>query len=224
VTARPAIRAVVLDMDGLMLDTEGISQTAWRKTLSEKGMSITEGQYRQLIGINVADVERKMRAWYGADIPFAAIYARKLAVVDGMIAAGGIPQKTGLADLLAAAESLGLRKAVATSTAKRRAAYKLRLAGVPDGFDAVAGGDEVERGKPAPDVFLLAARRMGIPPAECLAFEDSDPGVHAARAAGMRVVIIPDRKPPAPEAAAAAWKILPSLSEAAEKLPEWITM
>jgi HAD superfamily hydrolase (TIGR01509 family) len=223
VTARPAIRAVVLDLDGLMLDTEGMSQAAWRKTLAEWGFSITDGQYRQLIGINVADEEGKMRAWYGADIPFAAIYARKLAVVDGMIAAGGIPQKTGLAAFLAAVESLGLRKAVATSTAKRRAAYKLRLAGVPDGFDAVAGGDEVERGKPAPDVFLLAARRMGIPPAECLAFEDSDPGVHAARTAGMRVVIIPDRKPPAPEAAAAAWKILPSLSEAAEKLPEWMT-
>jgi HAD superfamily hydrolase (TIGR01509 family) len=216
------IRAVVLDMDGLMLDTEGMSQTAWQKTLAEWGFSITQEQYLQLIGLTAADVGIKMRSWYGADIPYDAIYARKLVLVDETIAAGGIPQKPGLPALLAAADSLGLRKAVATSTTRKRALYKLRLSGVPGTFDAVAGGDEAARGKPAPDLFLLAAQRLGIPPEECLAFEDSDPGVLAASQAGMRVVIIPDQKPPSPEAAAAAWKILPNLAEAAKQLPEWV--
>jgi beta-phosphoglucomutase-like phosphatase (HAD superfamily) len=80
----------------------------------------------------------------------------------------------------------------------------------------------VAHGKPAPDLFLLAAKRLGIPPAECLAFEDSDPGVLAARAAGMRVVIIPDQKRPSPEAAKAAWRVLPSLNHAAKNLAEWV--
>jgi beta-phosphoglucomutase-like phosphatase (HAD superfamily) len=80
----------------------------------------------------------------------------------------------------------------------------------------------VERGKPAPDLFLLAARRIGVPPEECLALEDSDPGVLAARAAGMRVVIVPDQKRPSPEAAAAAWRIVPDLLQAAKNLPEWV--
>jgi HAD superfamily hydrolase (TIGR01509 family) len=217
------IRAVVLDMDGLMLDTEGMSRTAWRRTLAEWGFSITEQQYLQLIGLTVADVGKIMRGWYGADIPFDSIYDRKLALVDEIIAAEGIPQKPGLAPFLAAVDSLGLRKAVATSTARERAIYKLKLSGVTVAFEVVAGGDEVSRGKPAPDLFLLAAERLGIPPLECLAFEDSDPGVLAARAAGMRVVIIPDQKRPSPEAAAAAWRVLPGLDKAAQNLPEWVT-
>ncbi len=216
------LRAVVLDMDGLMIDTEGMSRIAWQKTLAEWGFAITEEQYLQLIGLVVADVGKVMRVWYGAEIPFDSIYQRKLGMVDEIIAAQGIPQKPGLSAFLAAVDSLGLRKAIATSTARERAIYKLNLSRVPGAFEAVAGGDEVARGKPAPDLFLLAARRLGLPPEECLAFEDSDPGVLAARDAGMRVVIIPDQKPPSPEAAAAAWRILPSLEEAARQLPGWL--
>ena len=221
-TAAP-IRAVVLDMDGLMLDTEGMSRIAWQRTLAEWGFTITDKQYLELIGLTVPDVGRIMRNWYGADIPYDAIYARKLALVDETIAAQGIPKKPGLDEFLAAVDSLGLRKAIATSTARERAIYKLKLSGAPGTFDIVAGGDEVPHGKPAPDLFLLAAQRLGLPPVECLAFEDSDPGVLAARAAGMRVVIIPDQKRPSPEAASAAWRILPNLNQAALNLPEWVT-
>jgi HAD superfamily hydrolase (TIGR01509 family) len=217
------IRAVVLDVDGLMLDTEGISRVAWQRALAEWGLSITDGQYLQLIGRTVPDVGKIMRAWFGADTPFDSIYARKLALVDEAIAAQGIPQKAGLAEFLAAVDALGLRKAVATSTARERALYKIQLARVPGTFDAVAGGDEVANGKPAPDLFLLAARRLGIPPQECLAFEDSDAGAVSAHAAGMRLVIVPDQKPPSTEASAAAWRIIPDLNQAARNLPEWVT-
>jgi HAD superfamily hydrolase (TIGR01509 family) len=216
------IRAVVMDMDGLMLDTEGMSRIAWLRTLAEWGLSIAEEQYLQLIGLTVADVGKIMRGWYGAGIPFDAIYARKLALVDEIIASEGIPKKTGLGAFLAAADALGLRKAVATSTGRERAIHKLNISGLPGVFDVVAGGDEVARGKPAPDLFLLAAERLGIPPMECLAFEDSDPGVLSARDAGMRVVIIPDQKPPSPEAAATAWRIVASLAIAAQRLADWV--
>ncbi len=142
--------------------------------------------------------------------------------MDEIIAAQGIPLKSGLAEFLAAVDSLGLKKAIATSTSRQRALYKLNLAGVPGTIEILAGGDEVAHGKPAPDLFLLAAERLGIPPAECLAFEDSDPGVLSARAAGMRVVIIPDQKRPSAKAASAAWRIIPSLHHAAINLPEWV--
>jgi beta-phosphoglucomutase-like phosphatase (HAD superfamily) len=217
-----AIRAVVLDMDGLMLDTEPMSQAGWERTFRERGLEFPPYRFRELIGLNVADARRKMCAWYGPEFPFAEIYARKLVLVDEIIATAGIPPKPGLREFLAAADSLGLRKAVATSTARARAAYKLGIAGIAWPPELVAGGDEVERGKPAPDLFLLAARRIGVPPEECLALEDSDPGVLAARAAGMRVVIVPDQKRPSPEAAAAAWRIVPDLLQAAKNLPEWV--
>jgi HAD superfamily hydrolase (TIGR01509 family) len=205
-------------MDGLMLDTEPMSHAAWKRTFAENRIPFSEDQFQALVGLNVADVRTKMAAWYGADFPFDAIYKRKLEVVDEIIARGGIIQKPGLADFLAAAGELGLRLAVATSTARARALYKLGRAGVRESFTAFACGDEIANGKPAPDIFLLAARRLGIPPAECVALEDSDPGVLAARAAGMRVILIPDVQAPSEEARQAAWRIVPDLLRAAELL------
>jgi HAD superfamily hydrolase (TIGR01509 family) len=221
-TASALIRAVILDMDGLILDTEPMSQAGWGRTFRERGIPFEDYQFHALVGLNVDNARRKMLAWYGPDFPFDEIYARKLECVDEIIAAQGIPLKPGLQEFLAAVEALNLCKAVATSTARERAIYKLGIAGLPDAFPVIAGGDEVAHGKPAPDLFRLAARRLRVPPAECLAFEDSDPGVLAARAAGMRVVIIPDQKRPSAEAAKAAWRVIPSLKKAAENLPEWV--
>jgi HAD superfamily hydrolase (TIGR01509 family) len=216
------IRAVVLDMDGLMLDTEPMSQAGWVKTFRARGLEFEPYQFHDLIGLNVPDARRRILGWYGPDFPFDEVYAQKRIAVDEIIAAGGIPFKPGLSAFLSTVDALGLKKAVATSTSRERALYKIKLAGVPATIEALAGGDEVEHGKPAPDLFLLAARRAGVPPAECLAFEDSDPGVLAARAAGMRVVIIPDQKRPSPAAAAAAWRIIGDLNQAARNLPEWV--
>jgi HAD superfamily hydrolase (TIGR01509 family) len=219
----PAIRGVILDMDGLMLDTEGMSRAAWRKTLAERGLSLSDERYLELIGLTLSDVGKKMRVWYGADIPYDSIYKRKLVLVDEIIASDGIPQKPGLTALLDALDSLGLRKAVATSTSRDRAMYKLKIAGVAAKFEAFVGGDDVARGKPAPDIFLRAADRLTLPPQECLVLEDSDPGVLAARAAGMRVIIVPDMKPPSPDAAAAGWQVLPDLNRVAIFLTQYFS-
>ncbi|MBN1439261.1 MAG: HAD family phosphatase [Anaerolineales bacterium] len=216
------IRAAVLDMDGLILDTEPMSQAGWVRTFRERGIPFDDRQFHALVGLSAANARRKMLGWYGPEFPFEEIYSRKLECVDEIIAAQGIPLKPGLAEFLSAVDALGLRKAVATSTARERAIYKLGIAGMSEAFPVVAGGDEVAHGKPAPDLFLLAAKRLGIPPGECLAFEDSDPGALAARAAGMRVVIIPDQKRPSPEASAAAWRVLPDLRQAAANLPVWV--
>jgi HAD superfamily hydrolase (TIGR01509 family) len=213
---QPSIRAVVLDMDGLMLDTEGMSRLGWVRTFAERGLPFGDDRFLELVGLNVAGARRTMLDWYGPDFPFDAVYARKIVHVDEIIARDGIAIKPGLLEFLAAAETLGLAKAVATSTARERAMYKLERAGLTNRFDAGAYGDEITRGKPAPDIFLLAARLLHRPPEECLALEDSDPGVLAARDAGMRVLIIPDVKPPSPEARAAAWEVLPDLFQAAE--------
>jgi HAD superfamily hydrolase (TIGR01509 family) len=212
------IRAVVLDMDGLMLDTEGMSRTAWLRTFAERGLPFCEDQFLELVGLNVPDARKKMHGWYGPDFPFDAVYARKIIHVDEIIAQEGIRLKPGLMEFLALADSLGLAKAMATSTARDRAMYKLERAGLGGGFPVIAGGDEIAHGKPAPDIFLLAARLLNLPPEECLALEDSDPGVLAAQAAGMRVLIIPDVKPPSPAARQAAWAVLPDLHHAAEFL------
>jgi beta-phosphoglucomutase-like phosphatase (HAD superfamily) len=103
---------------------------------------------------------------------------------------------------------------VATSTETALATRKLRQAGVLDYFEVVIGGDEVSRGKPEPDIFLLAAERLGSHPDDCLVLEDSGPGLHAAVAAGMRVILVPDRAEPAAEMRALAYAVTESLAEA----------
>ena len=102
----------------------------------------------------------------------------------------------GLDELLALLDSRGLPKAVATSTERRQAAAQLGGLGLLERFNVIATGDEVRNGKPAPDLFLLAAHRLGMKPSQCLVLEDSEAGVIAAHRAGMHVWVVPDLKPP----------------------------
>jgi HAD superfamily hydrolase (TIGR01509 family) len=132
------------------------------------------------------------------------------------VESGGISPKTGLHPFLSFVKDEALLSAVATSSDAHFAELSLRSAGIADRFDALVSGDQVARGKPAPDIYLEAARRLGCDPARCVALEDSDAGVLAARAAGMVTVCIPDLKPPSREAAAAASCVLGTLNEARE--------
>ena len=103
-------------------------------------------------------------------------------------------------------------KAVASSSSGEIVRRNLKAAGLPAGsFDATVGGDEVRKGKPAPDIYLLVSERLEVKPSSCLVLEDSNPGIKAAHAAGMIPVMIPDRFPPDEEAKALAYRILPDL-------------
>ena len=128
--------------------------------------------------------------------------------------AGGIALKPGLVELL---EYLALHEipaAVATSSDREYAGFSLKAAGLDERrFALVVTGDEVENGKPAPDIYLEALRRLGVKPARSLALEDSDAGILAAARAGMISVLVPDLKPPSPAAREAAFRVLTSLHE-----------
>ena len=128
-------------------------------------------------------------------------------------AAGGVPAKPGAEALHARLRAGGVPCAVATSSAQAEAA--LSLGGRLAGFGAVVTGDQVANGKPAPDIYLEAARRLGVAPGDCLALEDSDTGARSALAAGMRVVVVPDLVQPSPAVRAQALLVAASLDEAA---------
>jgi HAD superfamily hydrolase (TIGR01509 family) len=130
------------------------------------------------------------------------------------VESAGVPAKPGLTELLALLAGHGIPTAVATSTERENADLTLRVSGLAGRFRAVVTGDQVSRGKPAPDIYLEAARRLNVPPASCLALEDSGHGIQSARAAGMRTMLVPDLKPPTAEALAAASWVFPSLHEA----------
>lgn len=206
--------AVILDMDGLMLDTEPVSQRAWRDAAREMGHRLDDALFARMIGCNMASVHRLLGGHFGAGFPAEGLGQRARRLYRAALDADGVAHKPGLLDLLAFLDARSIRRAVATSADRAEARHQMARAGILDRFDAVACGDEVARGKPAPDVFLLAAGRLGVEPAGCAVLEDSGPGIHAARAAGMTAILVPDAHGVGADAREAAHAVVASLVEA----------
>ncbi len=190
-------RAVVFDMDGLMLDTERLDRDLWQAAARQHAIDIPDSLHASLVGRRAVDAERTLRGHFGVDFPLEAIRADVHLQWQEIATGDGLPRKPGLERMLIALERARIPKAIATSTARAKALVS--LGPLADRFQALACGDEVHNGKPAPEIFCLAARRLGVAAADCLALEDSPPGVAAARAAGMTVIMIPDLvAPPEP--------------------------
>lgn len=210
------ISAVVLDMDGLMLDTEPVYKASWQQAGAELGFDLDDEWYSILTGRPTPDCERELVRRFGPEFPMTRFRARWQELWRTSVDVGGVPTKPGLFTFLSFLEDKALLSAVATSTEARYAELSLRGAGIADRFNALVSGDQVARGKPAPDIYLEAARRLGCDPVECVALEDSNAGVLAASAAGMVTLCIPDLHPPSEEATRAATHVLGSLDEARE--------
>ena len=189
------LAAVIFDMDGLMLDTEPLYRAAWKKATAEFGYTLTDEAHGRIMGHSTAGAERVVFEEFGAAFPMDAFRTRRREL-EAEFQSAPLPKKPGLDELLDFLDSRGLRKAVATSTRREMAISQLTVNGLIHRFDAVATGDEVENGKPAPDLFLLAANRLRAEPAMCLVLEDAAPGVLGAHRAGMRVYVVPDLQPP----------------------------
>lgn len=210
------ISALVLDMDGLMLDTEPLYKTAWQQAAAELGFDLDDESYSRLTGRPTRDCEQELMTRFGPGFPLPQFRTRWTELWRLLVDTRGIARKAGLSALLSLVDDEGLSTAVATSSDADYAQFSLRTAGIANRFDTVVSGDQVARGKPAPDIYLEAADRLGCHPIHCVALEDSDAGVLAASAAGMVTLCVPDLKPPSADAARAATEVLSSLHEARE--------
>ena len=211
------LHAVVFDMDGLLLDSERIAYAIGRQVSLDLGIPWTHEVAMQMIGLNSREHEALLKGAFGADYPLDAHRAEFGRRYEAVIAAGTIPLKPGVRELFDALEAAGLPRAVATSTRRSRALPKLEAVGLLARVQVVVAGDEVARGKPAPDIYLAAAAQLGQAPAHCLALEDSNAGVRAARDAGMRVVMVPDLLSPAEDIRAGGILIVDSLLDIATR-------
>ena len=212
------IQAAVLDMDGLMFDTESIYQRAWQAAASECGYSLTDDQYLTLIGVPMPACEAALFQWFGETFPMDSFRKRWKQRWKAEMDCTGAPAKPGLSALLDFFKERQLPMAVATSSDQDYTAFTLEKARLTGQFQIVVTGDEVPNGKPAPDIYLESARRLDVSPQNCLALEDSDAGVLAARSAGMTTVMVPDIKAPSPQAEAAAYCVVSSLLEAKNRI------
>jgi HAD superfamily hydrolase (TIGR01509 family) len=207
------IEAVVFDMDGLMLDTEPLYKAAWQRASADLGHELDDLSYVKLVGRPTPDCEAALLAQFGSGFPLDRFRARWPELWQAGVAETGIAAKPGLFELLEFLDDHGVPRAVATSSEADYAEFSLRRAGLDGRFSVVVTGDQIQRGKPAPDIYAEAAARLGVKPERCVALEDSEAGILAAAAAGMIAVLIPDWAPPSEVAVRAAFRVLASLTE-----------
>jgi HAD superfamily hydrolase (TIGR01509 family) len=203
-------------MDGLMLDTERLEVELYVRISAEMGWPTAEAFLRSTIGISEAASETRYKAEYGGGYPYREIWERVKAAQTELGNRKGLPHRPGLLVLLDKLRDLGIPLAVATSTDRERAKWKLGCAGILDRFAVLACGDEVERGKPEPDIFLLAAERLDFEPASCIGFEDSPAGLVGLAKAGIPSVFVKDLAEPPREILANVWRRCGDLAEAAK--------
>ncbi len=212
--------AAIFDMDGLLIDSERAIMRLWFRATAELGRPLTDGEYVPIIGRAARESAALMTALLGPEVfEQAAAQVRDLALTANP--AELFPTKPGAREILDRLRELGVPCAVASSTASGEVRRRLAAVELLDFFAVVVGGDQVPKGKPHPALYNLAVAQLGLDSARCLAFEDSDNGVAAASAASIRVVMIPDLKPPNDMSAARSFEILASLVEARQRIETW---
>ncbi len=212
--------AVIFDLDGVILDTEGISYDAWKRAVADFGAVLEEDIYHKIVGLRIEDIEEILHSSFGADFPIHQAGKRRSQYIRQHIAEHGVKVKPGVRELLDFLDKAKFARAIATSSSRLLAMRKLARSNLADRFDAVICGDDVQNGKPAPDIFLQAAKRLDTTAEQCLVFEDSENGVRAAHAAGMTTILVPDLKQPSDEIMQLADRVFPSLREVIPFLQE----
>ena len=189
-----AINAVILDMDGTIFDMERLGVDKWIQAFGALGIPAPVKALHNKIGLSGKDSRRLMLEESVVDFDYDTVKKLKQRLTKEHIARFGTPIKEGFAELMEFLKNHSIKTAIATSRSRENTMYYLQHAGInaENQFDAIITGDMIEKGKPHPDIFLLASRLLDDSPDHCLVVEDSINGIMAAASAEIRAVMIPD--------------------------------
>ena len=207
------VKGVLLDMDGLLLDTERVAERCWNEAEEVSGFRMPPGFYFTLIGQSMARIEQRLHEVMAPECDVEAFLKVANRVYHEAVVEGKVPVKAGARKLLQYLAANNIPRCLATSTFRQLCEHKLESTGLAEWIPLRVTGDEVEHSKPAPDIYLEAARKTGYPPGELMVLEDSENGLRAALAAGCQAVHVPDLAPVSIDVQARAKRIFRDLGE-----------
>lgn len=191
------IKAALFDMDGLLIDSERIYRDCWIQAAQELGYTFDTEKALSLRSLDKELANALFIRWFSDETAYERVKKRRKEIMAEKIRQVPLQRKPGVRSLIQELEKRGIKAAVVTASPQKRAQMHLESVGLGNLFETIVTTETVKRGKPFPDVYLYAAKRMQVMPKECLAFEDSPNGVKSAHEAGCHTVMIPDLTPPA---------------------------
>lgn len=191
-----AIKGVLFDMDGVILDTEKLYTRFWVEAAQSLGYPMTYEMALGMRSLSRQAGERQLKAYLGEEVDYHEVRETRIRIMEEFIESNGVELKPGIHELLVFLKENGMKTSIATSSPLDRTKKYLSQVGLVDAFDALVSGHMVEHGKPEPDIYLYAASNLGLKPEECLVLEDSPTGIFAAYRAGCVPVMVPDQDKP----------------------------
>lgn len=214
------ITTILFDLDGTLIDTEKLFRVFWRKACSFHGYEMSDEQALYIRSLGRPFAPRLLKEWFGPDFDYGRIRETRREMMKEYFKTHALEAKAGAAEALSKLSERGLRLAVVTATPVDRAEAELEEVGLRTYFEDIVSAANVERGKPAPDVYLEACRILGVKTEECIAVEDAPNGVKSAYAAGIKVIMIPDQTRPEEELIPLIYKLADSLAELPDAIKE----
>ena len=202
-----AVRGVLFDMDGVILDTEKLYTRFWREAAQALGFAMTHEMALGMRSLSREVGEKQLKAYLGESVDYQQMRTKRIELMSAFIEEHGVELKPGVHELLAFLKENGIKSSIATSSPLDRTKKYLGQVGLVEAFDELVSGHMVEHGKPAPDIYIYAASKLGLKPEECLVLEDSPTGLLAAYRAGCIPVMVPDQDMPDEETKARAYAV-----------------
>ena len=190
------IKAIIFDMDGLMIDSERVTFECYQERLKDMNLTMDEEFYKTLLGKPIKGIYQRFYDVYGNDFPIENVIQDVHQLMAERFETEGVPVKKGLVELLHYLKDNNYKTIVATSSNRDRVDKILAQAKITEFFDDSICGDEVTKGKPNPEVFLKSCQKLGVNVDEAIVLEDSEAGIQASYDANIKVICIPDMKYP----------------------------
>ena len=215
------IKAVLFDMDGLMVDTESLATEAFIHSAKKQGYDMTKEETLLVLGFTTKSIYEFWENYFkNSDVSGKQLVDDHYKYIEDILFTTGPRKMPYIEELLKYLKESNYKVAVASSSNMDHIINNMEKTGLKKYIDEFASGAEVENGKPAPDVFLLVAKRLGVKPEECLVLEDSKAGVIAGSSAGAKVIMVPDMFKPDEECKERTYRIVGNLGEVISILEE----